>query len=176
MIRMRSQRVNNFFAKNFSRYQPLIALIVSDLPRARQNVRFRSFPNHRTLLYQRLKIGILRRKVARAIGEILVVAATGNLDGLVGLGTDATSDVHFGWQGQLSAVGRWAIVALGPGVAVLLGWHSVTDPAIRTLAVQFAAICFFNATFSAVVQRGDDRLSSIVSIGSSVFGWGKPKG
>jgi len=114
--------------------------------------------------------------LARAIGEILVVAATGNLDGLVGLGTDATSDVHFGWQGQLSAVGRWAIVALGPGVAVLLGWHSVTDPAIRTLAVQFAAICFLNATFSAVVQRGDDRLSSIVSIGSSVFGWGKPKG
>src|SRR6516164_4073751 len=65
MIRMRSQRVNNFFAKNFRDISHLIALIVSDLPRARQNVRFRSFPNHRTLLYQRLKIGILRRKVAK---------------------------------------------------------------------------------------------------------------
>ena len=61
---MRSQRVNNFFAKNFRDISHLITLIVSDLPRARQNVRFRSFPNHRTLLYQRLKIGILRRKVA----------------------------------------------------------------------------------------------------------------
>src|SRR6516225_5837565 len=91
MIRMRSQRVNNFFAKNFSRYQPLIALIVSDLPRARQNVRFRSFPNHRTLLYQRLKIGILRRKVAKLQSGDVVICA--QLDRMFRSALDAVETV-----------------------------------------------------------------------------------
>jgi len=74
---MRSQRVNNFFAKNFRDISHLITLIVSDLPRARQNVRFRSFPNHRTLLYQRLKIGILRRKVATVSERPFSIGASG---------------------------------------------------------------------------------------------------
>jgi hypothetical protein len=114
--------------------------------------------------------------LARAIGEVLVVAATGNLDRLLWSQMGVTTDAHFRWQDQLIAFARWAIVALGPALAVLLGWRLVEDPATRTLAVQFAAVCFLNATFSAVVQRGDDRLSSIVNLGGSVFGWGRPKG
>jgi hypothetical protein len=47
-----------FFKKLFAISGYLIALIVSDLPRAPQNVRFRSFLYRRTVLYQRLKDGI----------------------------------------------------------------------------------------------------------------------
>jgi hypothetical protein len=114
--------------------------------------------------------------LARAIGEVLVVAATGNLDRLLGSQMGVTTDAHFRWQDQLTAFARWAIVALGPALAVLLGWSLLEDLATRTLAVQFAVVSFLNATFSAVVQRGDDRLSSIVNLGGSVFGWGRPKG
>lgn len=117
-----------------------------------------------------------REHLARAIGEALVVAATGEFDRLLGSGMATTSNVRSGWPEHIVAVGRWAIVALGPGLGVFLGWRKISDPALQTLAIQFAAVCFLSATFSATIQRGDDRLSSIVSVGAGLFGWGKSRG
>jgi hypothetical protein len=114
--------------------------------------------------------------LARAIGEVLIVAVTGDLDRLLGHQTTVATAARFRLRDQLIAFARWALIAVGPGLAVLVAWPAITDPATRTLFVQIAGVCFLNATFSAIAGGGDERLNNIAKIGSGIFGWGRPKG
>ena len=116
-----------------------------------------------------------REHLARWLGEALIAATTGDLARL----TDAEPTVTAAavtWQGRLVGFARWAFIALGPAAVLWLGWSLIPDAATRGLAAQFAALCFVVATFSALDPSGRDKLSSVASAGTALFGWGKSKG
>jgi hypothetical protein len=116
-----------------------------------------------------------REELARSLGEALIAAATGHLASLTGSEPfPPSASTAVVWQSRLFVVGRWCVVALGPAAVLWLSWPLIPDAA-RGLAVQFATLCFVVATFSMLDPTGQDKLSSVVSAGTTLFGWGKPK-
>jgi hypothetical protein len=116
-----------------------------------------------------------REYLARALGEALIAATIGDLARLTGAEPVVTAAVAVSWQGRLVGFARWSLVALGPAGVLWLGWSLIPDAATRGLAAQFAALCFVVATFSTLDPGGRDKLSSVVSNGAALFGWGKPR-
>jgi hypothetical protein len=117
-----------------------------------------------------------REYLARALGEALIAATAGDLARLTSSEPVVTAAAGDTWQSRLIGFGHWSLVALGPAAALWLGWSLIPDPATRGLTVQIAATFFVVATFSRLYPGARDELSSVVSTGATLFGWGKPKG
>jgi hypothetical protein len=134
----------------------------------------------------------LRRKVAwlatpraetqsflsRALANELLIAATGNFDRLEYTEIGEGKSTSVSWVARLRATASWAIFGFGPAIFVIVSrtreW--ITDPATIAILVQFAALCFFVAVFSAADPSGyRDRLSSVTGTGATLFGWRKPE-
>jgi hypothetical protein len=115
-----------------------------------------------------------REYLARALGEALI-AATTDLARLIGTQPGMPAATGVSWQERLVGFARWTLVALGPAAALWLGWSLIPDAATRGLAAQVAASFFAVATFSRLYPGARDELSSVVSTGATLFGWGKPK-
>jgi hypothetical protein len=118
-----------------------------------------------------------REYLARALGEALISAATGDLARLTSGGAEQvmTAAVSVPWYGRLVGFARWSLIALGPAAALWFGWSLIPNAATQGLAAQFAALCFVIATFSTIDPGGRDKLSTVVSTGATLFGWGKGK-
>jgi hypothetical protein len=116
-----------------------------------------------------------REYLARALGEALIAATTGDLARLIGEQPVVTVATGVSWQDRLVSFARWSLVALGPASALWLGWSLIPDAATRGLAAQLAASFFVVATFSRLYPGARDELSSVLSTGATLFGWGKPK-
>jgi hypothetical protein len=63
--------------------------------------------------------------LARALGETLVVALTGNLDRLLNSEIVAVTRVPLSWQSQVLGIGRWAVLAVGPALALFVAWNFI---------------------------------------------------
>jgi hypothetical protein len=116
--------------------------------------------------------------LGRALAHELLIAATGDLDRLEYTEIGPAESTTIGWVARLRATASWVIFGFGPAIFVIvsrtLGW--ITDPATTAILVQFAALCFFVAVFSAADPSGyKDRLSSVAGTGAALFGWRKPE-
>jgi hypothetical protein len=116
--------------------------------------------------------------LGRALAHELLIAATGDLDRLEYTEIGPAESTTIGWVARLRATASWVIFGFGPTIFVIvsrtLGW--ITDPATTAILVQFAALCFFVAVFSAADPSGyKDRLSSVAGTGAALFGWRKPE-
>jgi hypothetical protein len=117
-----------------------------------------------------------REYLARALGEALIAATIGDLARLTGAEPAITAAAAASWRDRLVGFARWVLFALGPASALWLGWPLIKDsPAAQGLAAQFAVLCFVVGTFSTLDPSGRDKLSGVVSTGTALFGWGKPK-
>ncbi|SFU59123.1 hypothetical protein SAMN05192541_1033 [Bradyrhizobium arachidis] len=116
-----------------------------------------------------------REELARMLGEALIAAATCDLARLAGSEPPAPSASSIRWVSRLFAIAQGGVLALGAPTVIWLLWPYFSDAAVRSVAVQFAALCFVVGTFSILDPTGRDKLNTVVSVGATLFGWGKPK-
>jgi hypothetical protein len=118
-----------------------------------------------------------QKDFARSIANVLIAVATGDLAQLPSVEPFVRSEVRRSWLYYVLAVGRWSIVALGPALALWFAKvHSlIIDPAVLGVLTQFSALCFVVATFWIFDPTASNKLASVVSTGSALFGWGKQK-
>jgi hypothetical protein len=116
-----------------------------------------------------------REEIARLLGDALIAVASGNLAALPSAEAAALPGGPALWRSRLEAFLRWCVIGLAPGLALSFGWSLIPDAGLRGLLVQFAALCFVTATFSAIDPDGRNKLASVVSTGTGLFGWGKGK-
>jgi hypothetical protein len=112
--------------------------------------------------------------LARALAEDLAAFVTGDLDRLVRLAPEIVELPSLSWRRRLLNFAQWFVVAIVPGVIVAVLWRAgAFDPTTGTLATQFAVLSFIVGTLTAVDPGGRDKLASVGSLGTSMFGWGK---
>ena len=112
-----------------------------------------------------------REELSRSLGRALIQVAIGDFSSLTEGETLAPAAGGVLWQDRLLGFVRWFAIAGGPALVVWSAWRLIDD-ATKGIALQFAALCFVVATFSALDPEGRDKLSSVVSAGASLFGWG----
>jgi hypothetical protein len=120
--------------------------------------------------------GEARCELSRSLGQALVGVARGDFAFLGELKDYSPATAPLTWRDRLLSFSKWTAVALGPSICVAILWRVPEIPdATKAVAIQFAAACFVVATFSALDPQGREKLGSVVSTGSALFGWGKPK-
>jgi hypothetical protein len=106
----------------------------------------------------------------------LIAATIGDLARLTGAEPAITAAAAASWRDRLVGFARWVLVALGPAGVLWLGWPLIKAyPATQGLAAQFAVLCFVVGTLSTLDTGGRDKLSSVVSTGAALFGWGNQR-
>jgi len=112
--------------------------------------------------------------LARALGKELLIAVTGDLDRLEYAQLERAELPSAGWLTRLRKMVSWAAFGFGPAIFLVVSkWQNwVTDAATITVLWQLSALCLFVAVVSvADPTQYKDRLSSVTSTGTTLFGW-----
>lgn len=115
-----------------------------------------------------------REKLARILGEMLLAAATGNLDRLGSDEGEPAGLTRTRLLARLAANVRWVATALSPAMVLWFAWDSVPSEA-KAPAVQLSAAWAIVNLVSLLGPSGRDNLSTALTTGTTLSGWGKGK-